>query len=207
MRVWRDFLFKLSGIGMAIVLAVILAGILPSQTCHAADGMRFIGVSKTYLLGCSTDQIDLKLHDGEKVSVLVSRLRELVFYSTNRPNPGFRLSSYDGDNEGTLYNIKELYTNNPNITIYQIMVSKGAHDENHGYWLIGRYHGKWFKFMSMDNLVTMGHTPNEWHQFESKITKDGKLRIISSHEQRRVDMELEVSWDEKAQWFAMKRIQ
>lgn len=61
--------------------------------------------------------------------------------------------------------------------------------------------------MSMDNLVTMGHTPNEWHQFESKITKDGKLRIISYHGQRRVDMELEVSWDEKAQWFAMKRIQ
>ena len=64
MKVWRDFFFKLSGIGMAIVLAVMLAGILPSQTCHASDGMRFIGVGKTYLLGRSTDQIDLKLHDG-----------------------------------------------------------------------------------------------------------------------------------------------
>ena len=137
---------------------------------------------------------------------LISRLRELVFYS-NKFSPGFRLSSYDGDNGGIHYGIWELYTNNPNVTIYQIMASKGAHAENHGYWLIGRYHGKWFKFMSMDNLVTMGHTPNEWHQFESKITKDGKLRIISYHGQRRVDMELEVSWDEKAQWFAMKRIQ
>ena len=206
MRVWRDLLFKLSGIGMVIVLAVILAGILPSQTCHAADGMRFTGMSECYVFWKRPEEIEFRLRDGEKVMFLISRLRELVFYS-NKFSPGFRLSSYDGDNGGTHYGIWELYTNNPNVTIYQIMASKGAHAENHGYWLIGRYHGKWFKFMSMDNLVTMGHTPNEWHQFESKITKDGKLRIISYHGQRRVDMELEVSWDEKAQWFAMKRIQ
>lgn len=49
MRVWRDFLFKLSGIGMVVVLVIMLAGILPSQTCHASDGMRFTGMSECYV--------------------------------------------------------------------------------------------------------------------------------------------------------------
>ena len=206
MKLRRDFFIKLSAIGMVLAFAVMITGILPSKTCHAADRMMFTGMSKCYTFWKRPEEIEFRLRDGEKVMFLISRLRELVFYS-NKFSPGGRLSSYDGDNGGTHYGIWELYTNNPNVTIYQIMASKGAHAENHGYWLIGRYHGKWFKFMSMDNLVTMGHTPNEWHQFESKITKDGKLRIISYHGQRRVDMELEVSWDEKAQWFAMKRIQ
>lgn len=206
MKLGRDFFIKLSAIGMVLAFAVMIAGILQSKTCHAADRMMFTGMSKCYVFWKRPEEIEFRLRDGEKVMFLISRLRELVFYS-NKFSPGFRLSSYDGDNGGTHYGIWELYTNNPNVTIYQIMASTGAHAENHGYWLIGRYHGKWFKFMSMDNLVTMGHTPNEWHQFESKITKDGKLRIISYHGQRRVDMELEVSWDEKAQWFAMKRIQ
>ena len=206
MKLGRDFFIKLSAIGMVLAFAVMIAGILQSKTCHAADRMMFTGMSKCYVFWKRPEEIEFRLRDGEKVMFLISRLRELVFYS-NKFSPGFRLSSYDGDNGGIHYGIWELYTNNPNVTIYQIMASTGAHAENHGYWLIGRYHGKWFKFMSMDNLVTMGHTPNEWHQFESKITKDGKLRIISYHGQRRVDMELEVSWDEKAQWFAMKRIQ
>ena len=41
MKLRRDFFIKLSAIGMVLAFAVMIAGILPSKTCHAADRMMF----------------------------------------------------------------------------------------------------------------------------------------------------------------------
>ena len=91
MKLRRDFFIKLSAIGMVLAFAVMIAGILPSKTCHAADRMMFTGMSKCYTFWKRPEEIEFRLRDGEKVMFLISRLRELVFYS-NKFSPGFRLS-------------------------------------------------------------------------------------------------------------------
>lgn len=216
MKVWRDFLFKLFGLGMVVVLAVMIASILPSKTCHAADGMRFKSISKMHYIsfGGQKDMMDFYQYDGEKVTFMITGQRRLTMYYKGG---SMSFDYYEGRNEGS-YGVHEIITENPRMILYQITATSGAHAMNNGYWLVGKHKGKWVKFISLDNLAKMGHTPLEWHQIESRITNTGNMRIISSHEylppgviyqvyrKHAVDMVVELFWDKNAQWFGMKRV-
>ena len=82
MKVWRDFLFKLFGLGMVVVLAVMIASILPSKTCHADDGMRFKSISKVHYIsfGGQKDMMDFYQYDREKVTFMITGQRRLTMY-------------------------------------------------------------------------------------------------------------------------------
>lgn len=106
------------------------------------------------------------------------------------------------------------------MTFFEINADVGAHAMNCGYWLIGKHDGQWVTYVSLDSLATMGYTIGEWHQIRTKIDEDGTGRfiLISSHEylppgaqyqyQRKhaVDLQLELFWDENAQWFGMRNL-
>ena len=140
--------------------------------------------------------------------------------SRNGTRDYLSFTAYDGDNAGIGYKIRKIYTTFPSMQFFEIIADVGAHAKNCGYWIIGKKDGQWVTYVSIDSLTAMGYTPGEWHQISTALNNDatGRFILTSRHEymppgaqygyQRKfaVDLQLQLFWDQNAQWFGIRRL-
>lgn len=103
---------------------------------------------------------------------------------------------------------------------FEINATIGAHEQNCGYWLIGKENGQWVTYVTLEDLAKNGYAIDQWRQIVTKINTDGSGRFIllSQYEymppeatfgmQRRycTDLQLELLWDDAAPGFVMRRL-
>jgi len=159
-------------------------------------------------------------YDNEPLKFVLQKDGTLRLMSRDGKHDYMSFINYVGAKGGVGYKIRTIRTTDPDMTFFEINADVGAHAMNCGYWLIGKHDGQWVTYVSLDSLATMGYTIGEWHQIRTKIDEDGTGRfiLISSHEylppgaqyqyQRKhaVDLQLELFWDENAQWFGMRNL-
>ena len=166
-----------------------------------------------------TRQLNVR-YDNEPLKFVLQKDGTLRLMSRDGKHDYMSFVNYVGAKGGVGYKIRTICTTDPDMTFFEINADVGAHAMNCGYWLIGKHDGQWVTYVSLDSLATMGYTIGEWHQIRTKIDEDGTGRfiLISSHEylppgaqyqyQRKhaVDLQLELFWDENAQWFGMRNL-
>ena len=108
------------------------------------------------------------------------------------------------------YRVRDVFTAKPENIFFEINATIGAHEQNCGYWLIGKENGQWVTYVTLD----------QWRQIVTKINTDGSGRFIllSQYEymppeatfgmQRRyfTDLQLELLWDDATQGFVMRKL-
>lgn len=118
------------------------------------------------------------------------------------------------------YRVRDVFMANPEKIFWEINATIGAHEQNCGYWLIGKENGQWVTYVTLEYLAKNGYAINKWRQIVTKINTDGSGRFIllSQYEymlpeatfgmQRKycTDLQLELLWDDAAQGFAMRRL-
>lgn len=166
-----------------------------------------------------TRQLNVR-YDNEPLKFVLQKDGTLRLMSRDGKHDYMSFVNYVGAKGSVGYKIRTICTTDPDMTFFEINADVGAHAMNCGYWLIGKHDGQWVTYVSLDSLATMGYTIGEWHQIRTKIDEDGTGRfiLISSHEylppgaqyqyQRKhaVDLQLELFWDENAQWFGMRNL-
>lgn len=166
-----------------------------------------------------TRQLNVR-YDNEPLKFVLQQDGTLRLMSRDGKHDYMSFINYVGAKGGVGYKIRTIRTTDPDMTFFEINANVGAHAMNCGYWLIGKHDGQWVTYVSLDSLATMGYIIGEWHQIRTKIDEDGTGRfiLISSHEylppgaqyqyQRKhaVDLQLELFWDENAQWFGMRNL-
>lgn len=118
------------------------------------------------------------------------------------------------------YRVRDVFTANPENIFFEINATIGAHEQNCGYWLIGKENGQWLTYVTLEDLAKNGYAIDQWRQIVTKINTDGSGRFIllSQYEymppeatfgmQRRyfTDLQLELLWDDAAPGFVMRRL-
>lgn len=159
-------------------------------------------------------------YDGENILFTSMRDGTLRLTSADLKYDYMSFIPYDGKMGGVGYAIRRIYTILPSMVFIEIIADVGAHAKNCGYWLIGKQNGQWVTYISIDNLAQMGYTPDKWHQIKTAANKDatGRFILTSQHEymppgaqygyQRKfaVDLQLQIFWDQDAQWFGLRRL-
>jgi len=116
------------------------------------------------------------------------------------------------------YAIRDVYTSNPAMHLWEITATVGAHGKNCGYWLVGKAgEDKYVAYVSHVSFMNVGYTVREWHRIRSELS-NGLLLVTSSHsylppgkqyEYEAVnvdDFRVQVFWDDKANWFGVRKI-
>jgi hypothetical protein len=93
----------------------------------------------------------------------------------------FVFRNFDNIDGPVDYSVRSVYAENPNVDLWEISASTGAHAKNCGYWLVGNKDGKWFSYISENELKEQGYTPKGWHHLSGK-TENGQLIITCSRE-------------------------
>ena len=118
------------------------------------------------------------------------------------------------------YRVRDVFMANPEKIFWEINATIGAHEQNCGYWLIGKENGQWVTYVTLEYLAKNGYAINKWRQIVTKINTDGSGRFIllSQYEymppeatfgmQRKycTDLQLELLWDDAVQGFVMRRL-
>lgn len=184
---------------------------VPAAEFSASDDGNFLYMD--------TRQLNVR-YDNEPLKFVLQQDGTLRLMSRDGKQDYMSFINYVGAKGGVGYKIRTIRTNDPDMTFFEINADVGAHAMNCGYWLIGKHDGQWVTYVSLDSLATMGYTIGKWHQIRTKIDEDGTGRfiLISSHEymppgaqygyQRKhaVDLQLELFWDDNAQWFGMRNL-
>lgn len=119
---------------------------------------------------------------------------------------------------GVDYDVRDVYTSNPTMHLWEITASSGAHGKNCGYWLVGpRPDGSYLSYVSIGNFAMLGYTKDQWHRLSSELS-NGLLVITSSHgylppgaqygyeTKYANDFQVQIFWDDKVNWFGLRRI-
>ena len=120
--------------------------------------------------------------------------------------------------QGVDYAIRDVYTSNPTMHLWEITATAGAHGKNCGYWLVGKAgEGKYTAYVSHVSFMNVGYTVREWHKLRSELL-NGLLIVTSSHsylppgkqyEYEAVDVDdfrVQIFWDDNANWFGVRKI-
>lgn len=127
--------------------------------------------------------------------------------------------NYDGiTGQGVDYAIRDVYTTDPAMHLWEITATVGAHNKNCGYWLVGKAgDNNYVAYVSHVSFINLGFTSREWHQIRSELV-NGQLLITSSHtylpfgkkyEYEAVstdDFRVQTFWDEKSKWFGLRKV-
>ncbi len=127
--------------------------------------------------------------------------------------------NYDGiTGQGVDYAIRDVYTSDPSMHLWEITATVGAHNKNCGYWLVGKTGAdRYSAYVSHVSFINLGFTSREWHQIRSELV-NGQLLITSSHtylpygkkyEYEAVstdDFRVQTFWDGNSNWFGLKKI-
>lgn len=211
MRFRQKMFSYLSVFILCLAFFLINSAQVPAAEFSASDDGNFLYMDTRQLNVC---------YDNEPLKFVLQKDGTLRLMSRDGKHDYMSFINYVGAKGGVGYKIRTIRTTNPDMTFFEINADVGAHAMNCGYWLIGKHDGQWVTYVSLDSLATMGYTIGEWHQIRTKIDEDGTGRfiLISSHEylppgaqyqyQRKhaVDLQLELFWDENAQWFGMRNL-
>ena len=184
-----------------------------------AQATEFTTPEKGTFLYLDTRQLDVR-YDNEPLKFVLQNDGTLRLMSMDGDKDYMSFINYFGIKGGAGYKVRTIRTSDPDMTFFEINADAGAHAMNCGYWLIGKHDGQWVTYISLDDLANMGFTLGKWHQIKTKINEDGTGRfiLISQHEymppgaqygyQRRMatDLQLELFWDQDAQWFGMRSL-
>lgn len=144
----------------------IVAAIFTFLPPTFAQETGFLESEKATFLYMDTKTLDMD-YDGEKIRFTSMRDGTLRLTSANLEHDYLSFIPYDGKMGGVGYAVRPIYTIFPGMTFIEIIADVGAHAKNCGYWLIGKRDGQWVTYISIDSLVQMGYTPNEWHQIRT----------------------------------------
>lgn len=211
MRFRQKMFSYLSVFILCLAFFLINSAQVPAAEFSASDDGNFLYMDTRQLNVC---------YDNEPLKFVLQKDGTLRLMSRDGKHDYMSFINYVGAKGGVGYKIRTIRTTDPDMTFFEINADVGAHAMNCGYWLIGKHDGQWVTYVSLDSLATMGCTIGEWHQIRTKIDEDGTGRfiLISSHEylppgaqyqyQRKhaVDLQLELFWDENAQWFGMRNL-
>lgn len=211
MRFRQKMFSYLSVFILCLAFFLINSAQVPAAEFSASDDGNFLYMDTRQLNVC---------YDNEPLKFVLQKDGTLRLMSRDGKHDYMSFINYVGAKDGVGYKIRTIRTTDPDMTFFEINADVGAHAMNCGYWLIGKHDGQWVTYVSLDSLATMGYTIGEWHQIRTKIDEDGTGRfiLISSHEylppgaqyqyQRKhaVDLQLELFWDENAQWFGMRNL-
>lgn len=180
----------------------------------------FLTPDQGTFLYLDTRQLNVQ-YDNEQLKFVLQQDGTLRLMSRDGKHDYMSFINYVSARGGEGYKIRTIRTTNPDMTFFEINADVGAHAMNCGYWIIGKHDdGQWVTYVSLDSLASMGYTIGSWHQIKTKINEDGTGRfiLISQHEymppgaqygyQRRMatDLQLELFWDQNAQWFGMRSL-
>lgn len=178
----------------------------------SAFAMTFTQMSKQVYLAIN-ESANATAPNGEKL-VLVNEGNCLKMMSADRNYEYLSFINSDGGSSGIDFSIRDVYTQNPNMHLWEIIASRGAHAKNCGYWLVGQNGNQYVTYISIDSLSNMGYTPQEWHRISTSVN-NGQYIIKSTHEylppgalygyqmQSALDLSIRADWDSRAQWFAL----
>lgn len=60
------------------------------------------------------------------------------------------------------YRVRDVFTANPEKIFFEINATIGAHEENCGYWLIGKQNGQWVTYVTLEDLAKNGYAIDQW---------------------------------------------
>lgn len=141
--------------------------------------------------------------DYDNKALKFARSDTNVLQLTSQDGKQVYLSFCASEKDGVGFTVREIRTTNPAKTFYEINADAGAHGQNCGYWLVGKHHGQWVQYVSLESFVPLGYSLSEWHRLAASINKNGDGRFILNDTQ----MQLELFWDDDAQWFGVQCLQ
>ncbi|SHJ06689.1 hypothetical protein SAMN02745671_02571 [Anaerovibrio lipolyticus DSM 3074] len=140
--------------------------------------------------------------DGEKVTYKTDGQGNLHLYSKKTGEDYLSFIPYIGNPNGSTYKVREVHTESPKMTFYEIISLKD--DAGTGYWLIGKTKGKWVTYISLDSLANMGMKSGSAHEISSNIIDD--RLVIRTAVNGKTDCAVEPFWDNSAKWFGVKSV-
>lgn len=200
----------------ALALGTFLT-FMPGLLDLQAEAAYFAPLGKSIPLYFQKNTLNMNA-EGERVSFVRQQDGVLRMYSRDGNKDYLSFMGYYDNKRGVDYSIRKIELKDPDKVLLEINASQGAHAKNAGYWIVGKYKGKWVTFISLDTLASYGYTVGEWHQISTEVDNWGRLILNSRHEylpagaqyeyQRRyaLDFSANLFWDEGAQWFGIKRI-
>lgn len=190
---------------------VILSSLLLGTAClnpSNAQDVLFYKSTEHVGMGYSHDYDYPVTFDFENQKYLMERdsQNRLHLKSADRKTNYLSFIPYEKDVEYEDYDVKKIYTSNPNLQFLEIIASVGAHGKTAGYWLIGRYNNKWVTFVSYDSLQSMGLP--DWARITSEVNPDRSGKMILNVDEDYPDymQKIELYWSNKSNWIGMKRI-
>lgn len=215
----RQMLYDANYKRILIKCLLLLSCLLTISQVATAQETGFLTPGKSTFLYLDTRVLE-ETFDNEAIKFVLQNDGVLRLISRDGANDYLSFTGYDGTNAGIGYKIRKIFTTFPSMEFFEIIADRGAHAKNCGYWIIGKSDGKWVTYVSIDSLANMGYTPGEWHRISTQINADstGRFILTSSHEymppgakygyQRKhaVDLRLQLLWDQKARWFAIRKL-
>ena len=120
--------------------------------------------------------------------------------------------------QGVDYRIRDVYTSNPAMHLWEITATAGPMEKNCGYWLVGLSpEGHYVPYVTHFSFQNLGYTIKEWHRLRSELV-NGLLLVTSSHtymprgarsEYEALstdDFRVQIFWDDNSRWFGLRKI-
>lgn len=120
--------------------------------------------------------------------------------------------------QGVDYKIRDVYTSNPAMHLWEITATVGPMEKNCGYWLVGLAPtGHYAAFVTHFSFQNLGYTIKDWHKIRSELV-NGLLLVTSSHTYMprgarseyealsRDDFRVQIFWDDNSNWFGLRKI-
>ena len=184
-------------------LSLLLLGIM----CLLANGptaqaTEFLTPDKSAYLYMNTRELDIH-YDNEKAKFILRYDGVLQLTSQDGKAAYLALASTEKDPYAASYTIRKFGITNSEKAFYEIHATAGAHEQTCGYWIVGKHNGQWVQYVSLESFVPLGYRLSEWHRLAASINKDGDGRFILND----AKMQLELFWDDDAQWFGVRCLQ
>ncbi len=182
---------------LSLLLLCITCLLANGPTAQAAE---FLTPDKSAYLYMNTRELNTR-YDNEEAKFILRA--DGVLQLTSQDGKQVYLSFCASEKDGVGFTVREIRTTNHAKIFYEINADAGAHGQNCGYWLVGKQHGQWVQYVSLESFVPLGYSLSEWHRLATSINKDGDGRFILNDTQ----MQLELFWDDDAQWFGVQCLQ
>lgn len=140
-----------------------------------------------------------------------------IFLMDKDGNRKMAMKNIDAAQGGVGFYVRELRVAGESKRFWEIFATVGAHDKNCGYWLISEENGKWRFVLMVEDLISVGYKPLEWHLLSSKI-ENGQYILESAIEympegaqfgyERKIltDWSAELIWSEKTRSFLLQQL-
>lgn len=180
--------------------------------CNSTFAMQVESEGKSYSIGLAhgnRNDITYTNIDGQKIRFSLDSNNILHLYNDNKTED-YLSFIYPPQSLPYGYYVHSITFSNPNIRVWEIVLSTGHAGTNIQYWLVGKQNGKWVTYVSTDSLLNMGGMkgfPDIRHEI---IGGDYVIDFRDHNEWYRLHkpyppyLRLALTWDNNAQWFGLK---